>query len=98
MATVTGRVVELIHGAYPELLEHRDYVARVTLNEEERFSHTLRVGLKMVESVVGDLQARGVEAIPGAEIFRLYDTYGFPLDLLRDIAIERSRSPRVSKI
>ncbi len=89
MATVTGRVVGLMHGPYPELLEHRDYVARVTLNEEERFGHTLRVGLKMVESVVGDLQARGAEVIPGAEIFRLYDTYGFPLDLLRDIAAER---------
>ncbi len=89
MATVTGRVVELMHGAYPELLEHRDYVARVTLNEEERFGHTLRIGLKMVESVVGDHQARGAEVIPGTEIFRLYDTYGFPLDLLRDIAAER---------
>ena len=92
MATVTGRVVELMHGAYPELLEHRDYVARVTLNEEERFGHTLRVGLKLVESVVGDLQARGAEVIPGTEIFRLYDTYGFPLDLLRDIAAERGLS------
>ncbi len=89
MATVTGRVVELMHGAYPELLEHRDYVARVTLNEEERFGHTLRVGLKIVESVVGDHQARGAEVIPGTVIFRLYDTYGFPLDLLRDIAAER---------
>ncbi len=90
MAIVTGRVVELMHGAYPELLEHRDYVARVTLNEEERFGHTLRIGLKLVESVIGDLQARGAEVIPGTEIFRLYDTYGFPLDLLRDIAAERS--------
>jgi len=92
MTNVTGRVVELMHGAYPELLEHRDYVARVTLNEEERFGHTLRVGLKMVESVVGDIQARGLKTIPGGEIFRLYDTYGFPLDLLRDIAVERGLS------
>src|SRR5574337_180342 len=89
MATVTGRVVELMHGAYPELLEHRDYVARVTLNEEERFGHTLRVGLKLVESLVEEIKAKGASAIPGAEIFRLYDTYGFPLDLLRDIAAER---------
>jgi len=92
MAAVTGRVVELMHGAYPELLEHRDYVARVTLNEEERFGHTLRIGLKLVESVLGDLQARRVEVVPGTEIFRLYDTYGFPLDLLRDIAGERGLS------
>ncbi len=89
MASVTGRVVGLMHGPYPDLLEHRDYVARVTMNEEERFSHTLRVGLKLVESIVGDLQTRGAEVLPGMEIFRLYDTYGFPLDLLRDIAAER---------
>jgi len=89
MATVTGRVVTLMQAAYPELVESREYVARVIQNEEERFGHTLRVGLKMVESVVGDLKAKGAAAIPGADIFRLYDTYGFPVDLLRDIASEQ---------
>jgi alanyl-tRNA synthetase len=89
MAAVTDRVVNLMQAAYPELAESRDHVARVTQNEEERFGHTLRVGLKMVESVVGDLKAKGAAAIPGVEIFRLYDTYGFPLDLLRDIADEQ---------
>jgi alanyl-tRNA synthetase len=89
MATVTGRVVDLMQAAYPEFAESRDYVARVTQNEEERFGHTLRVGLKMVESLVGELTAKGATAVPGVEIFRLYDTYGFPLDLLRDIAAEQ---------
>jgi len=89
MATVTGRVVDLMQAAYPELAESRDYVARVTQNEEERFGHTLRVGLKLVESLVGELKAKGAAAIPGVEIFRLYDTYGFPLDLLRDIVAEQ---------
>ncbi len=89
MAAVTGRVVDLMQAAYSELAESRDYVARVTLNEEERFGHTLRVGLKMVESLVGELTGKGATAVPGVEIFRLYDTYGFPLDLLRDIAAEQ---------
>ncbi|MBI3120804.1 MAG: alanine--tRNA ligase, partial [candidate division NC10 bacterium] len=89
MATVTGRVVELMQGAYPELADSRDYVGRVTQNEEERFGHTLRVGLKLVESLVGEVKATGSAVIPGAEIFRLYDTYGFPVDLLRDIAAEQ---------
>jgi len=88
MATVTGRVVDLMQQAYPDLAEHRDYVARVTLNEEERFGHTLRMGLKLVEGLVADLKKRGAAAVPGVEIFRLYDTYGFPLDLLRDIATD----------
>jgi len=88
MAAVTGRVVELMQGAYPELADAREHVARVTLAEEERFGHTLKVGLKMVESLVEAQQALGGPAIPGEEIFRLYDTYGFPLDLLRDIATD----------
>jgi len=86
MAKVTGRVVEVMQGAYPELAEAREHVARVTLAEEERFGHTLRVGLRLVESLVEQQKAQGAAAIPGVEIFRLYDTYGFPVDLLRDIA------------
>ena len=89
MAAVTGRVVTLMQAAYPELAESQEYVARVIQNEEERFGHTLRVGLKMVESVIGELKTKGATAIPGADIFRLYDTYGFPVDLLRDIASEQ---------
>jgi alanyl-tRNA synthetase len=86
MAKVTGRVVDLMQGAYPDLAEAREHVARVTLAEEEQFGHTLRVGLRLVESLVEEQKAEGAAAIPGAEIFRLYDTYGFPVDLLRDIA------------
>jgi alanyl-tRNA synthetase len=77
MAAITGRVVDLMGTAYPELLDARDSVARVTQSEEERFGHTLRVGLRLAESSSGG-QGRGAGAIPGAEIFRLYDTYGFP--------------------
>jgi alanyl-tRNA synthetase len=86
MAKVTGRVVDLMQGAYPDLAEAREHVARVTLAEEERFGHTLRIGLRLVETMVEEQKAQGASAIPGAEIFRLYDTYGFPVDLLRDIA------------
>jgi alanyl-tRNA synthetase len=89
MAAVTGRVADLMRAAYPELADSRDYVARVTQNEEERFGHTLRVGLKLVESLVRETKAKGGSLIPGPEIFRLYDTYGFPLDLLRDIGAEQ---------
>jgi alanyl-tRNA synthetase len=89
MAHVTGRVVERMQGAFPELTEAREHVARVTQAEEERFSHTLKVGLKLVESLVDDQKAKGAGTIPGGEIFRLYDTYGFPLDLLRDIASDQ---------
>jgi alanyl-tRNA synthetase len=88
MAKVTRRVGEMMQGAYPELAEAQDHVARVTLAEEERFGHTLRVGLRLVESLVDEQKARGQATLPGADIFRLYDTYGFPVDLLRDIATD----------
>ena len=86
MAAVTGRVAEQMQGAYPELQEARDYVARVAQAEEERFGHTLRVGLRMVDGLLEAQKAAGSATVPGSEIFKLYDTYGFPLDLLRDIA------------
>ncbi len=92
MAAVTGRVVELMQEAYPELAETRAHVAQVTLREEERFGHTLKVGLKLVESLLEEVKAKGASVIPGAEIFRLYDTYGFPVDLLRDLATEQALS------
>ncbi|MEI8189737.1 MAG: alanine--tRNA ligase, partial [candidate division NC10 bacterium] len=86
MAQVTGRVVEIMQAAYPDLVEAREHVARVTQAEEERFGHTLKLGLKLVESLVEEQKAQGAGLVPGGEIFRLYDTYGFPLDLLREIA------------
>ena len=86
MAHVTGRVVEIMQAAYPDLAEAREHVARVTQAEEERFGQTLKLGLKLVESLVEEQKAKGAGLVPGGEIFRLYDTYGFPLDLLREIA------------
>jgi len=89
MYRATGLVVDLMKDAYPELHETRDYVARVTLHEEERFAHTIQVGLSLFEDLLEGLQAKGQAQIPGTEIFRLYDTYGFPLDLMQELAAER---------
>ncbi|MBI4573312.1 MAG: alanine--tRNA ligase [candidate division NC10 bacterium] len=90
MAGVTGRVVELMQGAYPELADSRDYIGRVTLNEEERFSHTLDVGLRLAEELLARYKLIDSLTVSGEDIFRLYDTYGFPVDLLRDMASERN--------
>jgi len=88
LAKVTGTVIDLMQGAYSELAEQRDYIARVTLAEEERFGHTLKVGMKLVDDLIADARDKESSQIPGDAIFRLYDTYGFPLDLLRDIATD----------
>ena len=78
-------VVEQMGQAYPELPAARDTVERALRAEEERFAETLDAGMKIFEEVAS--QASGV--IPGVDAFRLYDTYGFPLDLTQDIARER---------
>jgi len=72
--------------AYPELSRLAGTVERVIRQEEERFSETLELGMRILEETLADLKG---ETIPGATIFRLYDTYGFPVDLTGDIARER---------
>src|SRR5581483_9767488 len=70
---------------YPELDEHRGSVKDVLRAEEERFTETLERGLKLFEEV-----AAGAAGISGADAFRLHDTYGFPLELTRELAAERA--------
>ncbi len=74
--------------AYPELPAKRDLVERALKAEEERFAETLDSGMRIFD----DVARRSVGIIPGADAFRLYDTYGFPVDLTADIARERGLS------
>ncbi len=73
--------------AYPVLTQRRSHVERVLLQEEERFAETLSLGMRLLEDAVDDLPHGGV--IPGATVFKLYDTFGFPEDLTADFARER---------
>jgi len=81
-------LVEEMGTAYPELAAKRDTVGRALLAEEERFGETLENGMKVFDEIA----ARSQKIIPGADAFRLYDTYGFPVDLTADIARERGLS------
>ena len=72
--------------AYPELIDRRVLVERVLKQEEERFAETLDQGMRMLEKSIENLAG---STIPGDTVFRLYDTYGFPVDLTADIARER---------
>jgi alanyl-tRNA synthetase len=83
-------VVELMKEAYPELITTREYVARVIRTEEERFSAMAAVGLERLETTIESLLKSGKDTIPGVEIFKLYDTFGFPLDFTKEIADEKS--------
>ncbi len=82
---MVGTLSELMGEAYPELPAARDLVERALKAEEERFAETLDSGMRIFD----DIAARAQGMIPGVEAFRLYDTYGFPVDLTADIARER---------
>ncbi|MEK7207201.1 MAG: alanine--tRNA ligase-related protein, partial [Pseudomonadota bacterium] len=84
---LVGPLCEQMGGAYPELNSGRSQVERVLKQEEERFNETLEQGLKILEDGIGAIKGA---TIPGDLIFRLYDTYGFPVDLTRDVAMERN--------
>jgi len=88
--SLSGYVVERMKEAYPDLLNTREYVARVIKTEEDRFASMVTVGLQKLEEVISQLVKSGKDVIPGIEIFKLYDTYGFPLDFTNEIAAEKS--------
>lgn len=82
----TVRVVfALMADAYPELKAQDSFITNVLENEEIRFSETLDNGLRLLEETLQDLSSKNESVIPGDVIFKLYDTYGFPVDILRDI-------------
>jgi alanyl-tRNA synthetase len=86
LCDLSATVVRVMEGAYPELVAHAGLVAQSARREEERFAQTLSVGLQKVEALAQDLRVRGVGVIPGEDAFRLYDTFGLPADLIRDVA------------
>ena len=86
------RVVQVMGEQYPELKDRSEFMARVTREEEERFSSTLDKGLAMLEDEMTALTESGSTLISGETVFRLYDTYGFPLDIVNDVAGKRGFS------
>ena len=75
-------------GAFPELVEKRDYVLKVLSLEEERFDATIDAGLSILNNVIEAARAEGKTEISGEDAFKLYDTFGFPIDLTREIIEE----------
>ncbi len=85
---VSARVAEVSGEAYPELVQKLDYIQMVIKQEEERFQETLDQGLHILQQYMDEIKAEGKKILTGSLAFRLYDTYGFPLDLTRDILEE----------
>jgi alanyl-tRNA synthetase len=89
---LVGTVCDIMREAYPELRERREQVALIIRSEEERFLRTLDQGMAVFDQLVSQLKDRRESVISGEELFRLYDTYGIPLDLAEDMAREEEIS------
>lgn len=85
-------VIDIMKQACPELLRSRERVTSVTIGEEERFSNTLDQGLKILDETIYEIRDRGEKLIPGDTLFKLYDTFGLPIDLIQDIVKEEGFS------
>lgn len=89
----TARVVfDIMKPAYPELTEAASFITNVIENEEIRFSETLDHGLRLLNENLLSLKEKGQGQVPGELIFKLYDTYGFPVDIVRDIVRDEDMS------
>jgi alanyl-tRNA synthetase len=86
---LVDKVVELMGETYPEISERARHVAGIIRSEEEHFNRNLDRGIDIFEKIVMQLAKEKKSVIPGTEVFRLYDTYGFPPDLTRIMANER---------
>ena len=74
---------------YPELREKQTYITRVIRNEEENFAKTIDAGMHIFSDLLAEHQAKGERVFSGADAFKLYDTYGFPIDLTREMVQEQ---------
>ena len=83
-------VVETNKAGYPELVEKHDYIIKVIAMEEERFDATIDAGLSILGNLIRKALEEGIDMISGDEVFKLYDTFGFPIDLTREIAGEQN--------
>ena len=83
-------VVDSMIGAYPRLADTAELLEKVVNNEEARFSETLENGLALLDQEIARQQKQATPLIGGDFIFKLYDTFGFPVDIVRDISLERS--------
>jgi alanyl-tRNA synthetase len=83
---VCGQLVGEMGQAYPELVGSSEFMTKVVLQEEENFSKTLDKGLGLLEEELAGLKRNRVDTVPGDTVFKLYDTFGFPVDIVKDVA------------
>ena len=85
-------LVQTMGDVFPEIKEKQNYVKKVIKGEEESFNATLDRGIELFEEIIEKLNKKNEKLIPGEDVFKLYDTYGFPVDLTNIMAIEKGFS------
>ncbi len=88
LVSLSKIVIEQNKDAYPELVGKTDYILKVILLEEERFNQTIDSGLSILSAIIEKAKADGLDTVDGKDAFKLYDTFGFPVDLTREICEE----------
>ena len=88
LTELVDTVIESSEAGYPELREHESYIKKVIGTEEQRFGRTIDAGLSILNGMMGRLKEAHEKVLSGVEAFKLNDTFGFPLDLTREIAAE----------
>ena len=89
MVPIVGKIMK---DYYPDVLENADYIASVIKSEEDRFSATLNGGLNLLNNVIAEAKENGTNEIDGRTAFKLYDTYGFPIELTKEYAADEGLS------
>ncbi len=89
LARLSAMVIEGSKGGYPELEEKKEFIFKVLTNEETQFQKTIDQGLRILSDMEEEMKAKGEKTLSGDQAFKLYDTYGFPLDLTREILSEK---------
>ena len=88
LADLSSTVIEELRDGYPELEEKKDYILKLLAIEEEKFNKTIDQGLSILSDMQKDLEKSNKKVLSGEEVFKLYDTYGFPFDLTKEILEE----------
>lgn len=86
LVPTVGKIME---SYYPEVLEKREFIEKIVRREEETFARTIDAGSNMLDQLLADLKAAGKDTVKGKDIFKLYDTYGFPVELTEELAEDK---------
>lgn len=92
LTDVCETVIDKMGSVYPELIKGKDYVLQVVYLEENRFDQTLNTGMNHLQNIVAKCKKNGVNVVSGVESFKLYDTYGFPIEITSEVAEEAGLS------